>query len=437
MAKKKSTKDAAEIQQETSEVVEQKDEVVNEVATSSETTDSNEFVEDGSSEENSEASEESSSGEEKEEKKPGREPEVPGSVTKFFKFETSAPRTFNLDSEFVKVTLEKRVRVKAFVNEEATDTFEDILNQIDDRVHRMRNSSIELAPAKAPKGFFVMGRGYPITDIYVPLTKNSSRAIDNIKNFLVNISQNLKGITLRYRIETVAKITVDTSKEHKNVFLKGFLAGATTTSKNKKEDVIELIPEFRGQMFIDKGVGFDIRDVLNMNEVIEMNKVRLYDTKDTEKSVWEYYLPLSKMLAIATYQVIGTTPKGKLKVQRVLSRIRIRNVSVAGIVVPVGVFISMRKDVVSSKKVENFFVDVSAEGKNVSFLETYGELPVTEIPEYASIQQDFEVIDKVIMDSISVVDQTNTEEEHAAETSQPETEVVESEETKTSDEASA
>lgn len=221
------------------------------------------------------------------------------------------------------------------------------------------------------------------------------------------------------------------------MFLKGFLAGATTTSKNKKEDVIELIPEFRGQMFIDKGVGFDIRDVLNMNEVIEMNKVRLYDTKDTEKSVWEYYLPLSKMLAIASYQVIGTTPKGKLKVQRVLSRIRIRNVSVAGIVVPVGVFISMRKDVVSSKKVENFFVDVSAEGKNVSFLETYGELPVTEIPEYASIQQDFEVIDKVIMDSISVVDQTNTEEEPAAETSQPETEVVESEETKTSDEASA
>lgn len=424
MAKsKKAAKDAVVESQETSEAVEQKVEAGNEVPAETETSDSSESVEGGS--ENTEGT-----------KKEGREPEVPGSITKFFKFETSVPRSFNLDSDFVRVSMEKRIRVKAFVNEEATDTFEDIIDQIEDKTRRLRNSSIDLAPAKAPKGFFVMGRGYPITDIYVPLTKNSSRTIDNIKAILVNISQNLKGITLRYRIETVAKITVDVTKEHKNVFLKGFLAGAVTTSKNKKEDVIELIPEFRGQMFIDKGVGFDIRDVLNMNEVIEMNKVRLYDTKDTEKNVWEYYLPLSKMLAIASYQVVGTTTKGKLKVQRVLSRIRIRNVSVAGIVVPVGVFISMRKDIISSKKIENFFVDVNAEGKNVSFLETYGELPITEIPEYASIQQDFEVIDKVIMDSISVVDQANTEEV-PNETPQPEAEVSGSEETKPSEEASA
>ena len=419
MAKKKTTKGAAqqvEGVQETPEVS-QNVEAGNEAAS---TADSNESAV-GGSEENSEASESSSS----EEKKEGREPEVPGSVTKFFKFETSAPRTFDLDGGFIKVALEKRVRVKAYIAEDSGITFKEILDAIEEKKYRLKMHSVGLDPAKEPsKGFFMVGRGYPIADLYIPLTKNSSRTIDGIKSFLVGLSNEIKGVNLRYKIETVAQILVDTSKEHKNVILKGFLAGACVTNKNRRDDTIELVPEFRGQMYMDKQTNLEIRDVMNMNEVIETNKVRLYTVGD-ERNEWNYPLPLSKMLAIASYQVVGVTPKGKLKVQRVLARIRIRNVSVAGIVVPVGVFISMRKDIISAKKIENFFVDVASEHKNVSFLETYGDMPIDELVEYSSLKQDFDVIDRVIMDSITVVDQSTTEEsEPAPETPQPETEAA-------------
>lgn len=405
MAKKKTTKGAAQVEEQVQETPEVSEQVVEaEVPAETETTESADSVEGGSEE--SEASEAS---EEETIKKPGREPEVPGSITKFFKFEPTAARTFDLDGGFVKVTLEKRIRVKAFVSDESTISFGEIIGAIEDKIRRLRGA-IDIAPAKAPKGFFMVGRGYPITDIFVPLTRNSSRTIDNIKSILVNLGQELKGVTLRYKIETVAKITVDTSKEHKNVFLKGFLAGAVTAKKSRQEETIELIPEFRGQLFMDKAMNFEIRDIMNMNEVIEVNKVRLYENGD-ERNIWEYYLPLSKMMAITSYQISDTTSKGKLKVNRVLARIRIRNVSVAGIVVPVGVFISMRKDVISAKKIENFLVDVNAEGKNTSFLQTYGDMPVDNFVEYASLKQDFDVIDKVIIDSL---EESKPAEEEAA-----------------------
>lgn len=445
MAKKKTTKGAAQVEeqiqvQETPEVSEN---VETKEAVETKAADSEESAE-GGSEENSEASEESSS-EENVEKKEAREPEVPGSITKFFKFETASARSFDLDGGFIKVIMEKRIRVKAFISEECQASFDEVFQSVEEKTRRMKNPSVDLTPAKVPgKGFFMIGRGYPITDIFVPLTKNSSRTIDKIKASLVSINQEMKGVTLRYKIETVARIIVDTSREHKNATIKGFVAGACTVSRNRRdENTIELIPEFRGQMFIDKQSEFSMRDVLNMNEIIEMNKVRLYTTTD-ERNKWDYYLPLSKMMAIAIYQVVGVTPKGKLKIQRTLARIRIRNVSVAGIVVPVGVFISMRKDVVSTKKLENFFVDVQAEGKNVSFLQTYGEMPINDLVEYSSLKQDFSVIDKVILDSLSEVEETPETPEPSKEetpTSKEEQEVnaetTSTEEEKSSEEESA
>ena len=207
-----------------------------------------------------------------------------------------------------------------------------------------------------------------------------------------------KDIQFKLKIESCASFEVDTSKGHEDSIIKGF--AACSFMEGREENTPPKV-FLKAGMFVDSEIEYDKHDIQNANEILSVVRVKEYNHSEKGESI-RYIMPFKSKFSLVTYQVVDFQPNGKLKVQRTLNRYRIRNVSVAKITIPIGVYLTRRKDLISVSSFEKFFVDTCCkERKNANSLETYCQLQTGtyEVEQFAA---DCNLIDEIFLDSINI-----------------------------------
>jgi hypothetical protein len=352
---------------------------------------------------------------------PQYRPEKDGAVTKFFKFEASQGRSFDLDKGFIRIVAYKRLRIRFVVmNSDYDFDYESICKHVSDMAYKviggMRVDDIEINTIPEKK-VYLLNKIYNVVDIMVPYMRSSGKVVNGYKSLIEHLNAETKDVQYKLKIESAISILVDTKKEEKNVSVKGFNALSFIDYSNKNNEEKEDPKVFlKGTTFIDKHIGFDTKDLINANDVLSVNKLKIYDLADSDEySNLKYVLPFRSKFALVTYQWIGMTGKNKFKISRTLNRVRIRNIHIANVTIPIGVYVTSRRDTISVNGFEKFFVDTEyKEMKNANALETYSDLPFGTF-EMDRFKDDCKLIDQILFDQLAYADDnTNVVETTAA-----------------------
>lgn len=329
-------------------------------------------------------------------------PEVEGASTKFFLFKNKRKEYREID-DFLTLNVFKRLRVRFWVNDPEFDfDFKEVQSNIKDYVYKTINTNrvddVDVIDA-VERTKYVLNTAYNAVDILVPYSSGTARLINGFKLMIKTMNSKRRTIQYKLKIESCVSFTVDPRKEHEDTIMKGFAAASWMEGFGEKP-----IPKvfMKSGMFVDVGIEYDKHDIANANEILSVIRVKEYDRYITDQEVIRYIMPFKSKFSLITWQVIEFNPSGKFKVQRTLNRFRIRNVIVAGIVIPIGVYMSRRKDIISVSSFAKFFVDTQyKERKNANALETYCQLePGTyELEQFA---QDCGLIDEIFLKCINI-----------------------------------
>lgn len=329
-------------------------------------------------------------------------PEVEGASTKFFLFKNKRKEYQEID-DFLTLNVFKRLRVRFWVNDPEFDfDFREVQSHIKDYVYKTINTNrvddVDVIDA-VERSKYVLNTAYNAVDILVPYSTGTARLINGFKLMIKTMNAERKTIQYKLKIESCVSFTVDPRKEHEDTIMKGFAAASWMEGYGDKP-----IPKvfMKSGMYVDVGIEFDKHDISNANEILSVIRVKEYDRDITDQETIRYIMPFKSKFSLVTWQVIDFQSNGKLKVQRTLNRFRIRNVTVAGIVIPIGVYMSRRKDIISVSSFAKFFVDTQyKERKNANALETYCQLePGTY--ELEQFTQDCGLIDEIFLKCINI-----------------------------------
>lgn len=327
--------------------------------------------------------------------------EVPGAKTKFNFFSRNQGREFKIDSDFVKIELFKRIKIRFYIdrNYEGNDfDYETVAKHVSDMVHKAISGigvfGIEISTAK-PRKTYYYDEMYDCVSILVPMMRSAAKSINNIKSILNVLNSELKSIKYKMKIDSVSRINVDTSIEKKDCVFKGF--AALSVSKPFVKEGEERDPKFfmRANTFIDRSCGFTERECFDISDVLSTNRIQVYGPNDKEHK-FSYILPFKTKFSIVTFQMTGITKNGKIKLARVANCIRVSHAKVANVVIPRGIYHSVSADVISVASFNKFFVDVKAAEKNTCALESYCDAP-TGSYEMERFKSDCDTIDNTII----------------------------------------
>ena len=328
--------------------------------------------------------------------------EVEGAKTKFNFFSRNQGREFKIDSDFVKIELFKRIKIRFYIdhNYEGNDfDYESIAKHASDMVHKAISGigvfGIEVSTAK-PRKMYHYDELYDCVSIFVPMMRSATKSINNIKSILNVLNSESKSIKYKMKIDSVSRINVDTSIEKKDCVFKGF-AALSVSKPFVKEGEEPRDPKFfmRANTFIDRSCEFTERECFDISDVLSTNRIQVYGPNDKEHK-FSYILPFKTKFSIVTFQMTGITKNGKIKLARTLNCIRVSHAKVANIVIPRGIYHSVSADVISVASFNKFFVDVKAAEKNTCALEYYCDAP-TGSYEMSRFKTDCDTIDNTII----------------------------------------
>ena len=144
--------------------------------------------------------------------------EVEGAKTKFNFFSRNQGREFKIDSDFVKIELFKRIKIRFYIdrNYEGNDfDYESIAKRASDMVHKAISGigvfGIEVSTAK-PRKMYHYDELYDCVSILVPMMRSATKSINNIKSILNVLNSESKSIKYKMKIH-LSKRKIVSSKD--------------------------------------------------------------------------------------------------------------------------------------------------------------------------------------------------------------------------------
>lgn len=242
----------------------------------------------------------------------------------FVKFDMNRPKTINVTKDrFVTTVLYKELNIMFEAQVKTIDlagTKDAIIKSVNRIIKLMRCEGVQryysTDELKADKPNYIMS-------VLVPYFGRQELVIKNIMNMLKQLSDE-GDVLCKGFIKNVALISVDTTKEQKNVFIKGFVSASheTITKKrfidgNPKISKIEK-NNIRGQTFLSNSVwnsDESYKDIGNYNRFsMILNRISIYDPYDGK--VFTNSVPFKKSFKTIAYQIVNNESDNTYKLIR-------------------------------------------------------------------------------------------------------------------------
>lgn len=244
----------------------------------------------------------------------------------FIKFDMNRPKSINVTKDrFVTTVLYKELNIMFEAQTKTIDlagTKDAIIKSVNRIIKLMRCEGVQryysTDELKADKPNYIMS-------ILVPYFGRQELVIKNIMNMLKQLSDD-GDVSCKGFIKNVALINVDTTKEQKNVFIKGFVSASheTITKKrfidgnpNPKISKIEK-NNIRGQTFLSNSVWNSdeaYKDIGNYNRFsMILNRISIYDPYDGK--TFSNSVPFKKSFKTIAYQIVNNDTDNTYKLIR-------------------------------------------------------------------------------------------------------------------------
>lgn len=243
----------------------------------------------------------------------------------FVKFDMNRPKSINVTKDhFVTTVLYKEINIM----------FETQVKTIDlvgakDAIIKSVNRIIKLMRCEGVQRYYStdelkMDKPNYIMTVLVPYFGRQELVIKNIMNMLKQLSDE-GDVTCKGYVKNVALVSVDTTKEQNNVFIKGFVSASHETITKKRfidgnPPKISKIEKnnIKGQTFLSNSVWNSdeaYKDIGNYNRFsMILNRISIYNPYDGK--VFANSIPFKKSFKTIAYQIVNNESDNTYKLIR-------------------------------------------------------------------------------------------------------------------------
>ena len=341
---------------------------------------------------------------------------------KFVRFDMNRPKMFNCTKDhFVTVTLYKEMNIMFEAKSPAIDlkgSKDAIISSVGRIISLMRCEGVQKYYGTDS---LRTDRPNYVESVLIPYSGRQDLIIKNINNMLKQLSDE-GDVVCKTFVKNVAMLQINTTREQKNVFIKGFVSASHETNSKKK--FINGKPTFtkverntvKGQTFLSNSVWNTdeaYKDIDNYNRYsMTLNRISIYDLYDGKTFVQS--MSFKRSLKVVVYEIVNNETDNTYKLIRndvaisLCLRDREGDESEFKKKDAIGAYV---ENIETTKTIQEFNKDVFYE--NGEFLLTSNEyLRIDEKSlEIGMLKNDIEFINEDIFKSLEKEDVVSTEEQ--------------------------